>query len=185
MSRSWYIIHTFSGFEKKIERGIRQLMETSPEFAAVVSDVKIPNEEVTQVKDGKKKVFNRLSLPGYVFLEMDLPDVGWKDVCSQIRRINGVTGFLGQVGVQKPSPVPVNEMRIILQKTGDIKQDKTAVVRVDFAVGESVKIKEGPFVSFSGKIEEVDLDRGKLRVLVGIFGRPTPVEVDFNQVEKL
>lgn len=184
MARSWYIIHTFSGFEKKIERSIRLLMENSG-FAAVVSDIKIPDEEVTQVKDGKKKTLCKLSLPGYVFLEMDLPDVGWKDVCGQIRRINGVTGFLGQSGVIKPSPVPASEMKLILQKTGDIKQDKSTVVRGDFSVGESVKIKEGPFDSFSGKIEDVNADRGKLRVLVGIFGRFTPVEVDFHQVEKI
>ena len=185
MARSWYIIHVFSGYEKKIERSIRRLME-NPDFAAVVSDVKIPNEEVSQVKDGKKKTINRLSYPSYVFLEMDLPDLGWKDICSQIRRINGVTGFLGQVGINKPTPVPASEMKSILQKTGDIKADRAAtVVRNDFAVGESVKIKEGPFDSFSGKIEEVNLDRGKLRVLVGIFGRFTPVEVDFNQVEKI
>lgn len=185
MARNWYIIHVFSGYEKKIEGRIRLLME-NPDFAAVVSDIKIPTEEVTQERDGKKRTFTKLTLPGYLFLEMDLPDVGWRDVCSQIRRINGVTGFLGQVGVHKPTPVPVSEMRSILQKTGDIKADRAvAMVHHDFAVGESVKIKEGPLDALSGKIEEVNADRGKLRVLVGIFGRLTPVEVDFSQVEKI
>lgn len=184
MAKGWYVVHTYSGYENKIEKHIRKFME-QPEFGAVVSDIKVPSEDVVEVKDGKKRTINRKSLPGYILLEMDLPDLGWKAVCSQIRRIDGVTGFLGQVGSAKPRPIPAEEMRAILQKTGDMKAEKGAAIQMDFSVGESVKINDGPFDSFTGKIDEVYGDKGKLKVMVGIFGRITPVEVDYTQVEKI
>jgi transcriptional antiterminator NusG len=184
MAKGWYVLHTYSGHENKVEKFIRKLAEEPP-FSDVISDVKVPSEEVVEVKDGKRKVSSKKFLPGYILLEMDLPDVGWKGVCSQIRKIQGVTGFVGSMGGSKPQPISGDEARMILQKTGEIKADKTIKPRQTFAEGENVRIIEGPFDTFTGTITDVNLEKGKLRVSVGIFGRSTPVEVDFLQVEKI
>ena len=184
MAREWYILHTYSGYENKIERLIRTYME-DPVFAETVLDIKVPTEEVTEVKNGKKKTVTRKFLPGYVLLEMDLEKHDWKEPCSKIKRIEGVSGFVGSMGNQKPNPISSDEAKSILQKAGEIKADKHAKMKQTFEVGESVKIIGGPFDTFSGKIEEVNLEKGKLRVMVGIFGRSTPVELDFTQVEKI
>jgi transcriptional antiterminator NusG len=116
---------------------------------------------------------------------MELPDLGWKITCSAIRRIQGVTGFVGTPGGVRPQPISPDEARSILQKAGELKGDKSPRVKQSFAVGETVKIIDGPFDSFTGTIEEVNTERNKLRVMVGIFGRATPVEVDLLQVEKI
>jgi transcriptional antiterminator NusG len=184
MGKGWYVLHTYSGYENKIEKYIRKLME-EPGLEEVILDVKIPAEEVVEVRDGKKKIVSRKFLPGYILIEMNMPDRGWKDACSQIKRIQGVTGFVGAMGAAKPSPISTEEVRSILQKTGELKSTKHVVARQTFNVGESVKIVGGPFDTFTGKIEEVNAEKGKLRVMVGIFGRSTPVEVDFTQVEQI
>lgn len=184
MGKGWYVLHTYSGYENKIEKYIRKLME-EPGLEEIILDVKIPAEEVVEVRDGKKKITSRKFLPGYILIEMDMPDRGWKDACSQIKRIQGVTGFVGVLGFAKPSPISTEEVRSILQKTGEIKSTKHVITRQTFNVGESVKIVDGPFDTFTGKIEEVNSEKGKLRVMVGIFGRSTPVEVDFTQVEQI
>lgn len=187
MSKGWYILHTYSGYENKIEGLIRRYIETGDLDSNVVLDVKVPCEDVVEVKDGKKKVSSRKFLPGYILVEMDLPadEVGWKPVCSLIRRIRGVTGFVGTAPKDRPLPISADEARSILEKAGEIKGEKTVRSRVTFNAGESVKIIDGPFASFSGTIEEVNLERNKLKVMVGIFGRATPVEVDLFQVEKI
>ena len=184
MARGWYVVHTYTGYENKIEKTIRGMMDRD-ELSGAVHDVKVPAEQVVEVKDGKKKVSTKKFLPGYILLEMDLPDLGWKTVCSNIRRINGVTGFVGSTGGMKPQPISQEEARAILQKSGEIKGDRSVKPKQSFTVGESVRIIEGPFDSFTGQIEEVNTEKGKLRVMVGIFGRATPVEVDFLQVEKV
>lgn len=184
MAKGWYVVHTYSGYENKVEKYIRKLME-DPQFAELVFDVKVPSEEVVEVKEGKKKVSTKKFLPGYILVEMDLPDRGWKPVCSQIRKIQGITGFVGSMAGMKPQPISAEEARSVLQKAGEIKTDKAARPKQTFNVGETVRVVEGPFDSFTGSIEEVNLDKGKLRVMVGIFGRNTPVEVDFLQVEKI
>jgi transcriptional antiterminator NusG len=184
MAKGWYVVHSYSGHENKVEKQIRNLMESSP-FKEHIYDVKVPSEEVVEVKEGKKRVSQKKFLPGYVLVEMDLPEREWKEVCSGIRRIAGVTGFVGTTRVQKPQPISQEEARSILQKAGEIKSDKAIKPKLSFSVGEVVRIIEGPFDSFSGNIEEVDIERGKLRVMVGIFGRSTPVELDFIQVEKI
>jgi transcriptional antiterminator NusG len=184
MAKGWYVLHTYSGHENKVEKFIRKLMEESP-FDEVITDVKVPSEEVVEVKDGKRKVTNKKFLPGYILLEMDLPEHGWKRISSQIRKIQGVTGFVGSMGGSKPQPISADEARSILQKTGEIRSDKVVKPKQSFSVGEAVRIIEGPFDTFTGTIEEVNLEKGKLRVSVGIFGRSTPVEVDFLQVEKV
>ena len=184
MAREWYILHTYSGYENKIEKLIRTFMD-DPVFAETVLDIKVPTEEVSEVKNGKKKIVTRKFLPGYVLLEMDLEKHDWKEPCSKIKRIEGVSGFVGSMGNHKPTPISSDEAKAILQKAGEIKADKHAKMKQTFEIGESVKIIGGPFDTFTGKIEEVNLEKGKLRVMVGIFGRSTPVELDFAQVEKI
>lgn len=185
MAKGWYILHTYSGYEGKIERTIRSYLENGDLSSDVVLDIKVPVEDVVEVKDGKKKVVTKKFLPGYIMIELDLPDLGWKSVCSVIRRIQGVTGFVGTNPNDRPRPISSEEAKALLQKSGDIKGEKNARVKQSFSVGEKVKIIEGPFATFSGTIEEVNTERNKLRVMVGIFGRSTPVEVDLLQVEKI
>lgn len=184
MAKGWYVLHTYSGYENRIEKHVRKLME-DPSLSSVILDIKIPSEEVVEMKDGKKKISSRKFLPGYILLEMDLPDNGWKKACSEIKKIQGVTGFVGTLGTMKPNPITPDEVRSILQKTGELKSGRQYKSKQVFTVGESVKIVGGPFDSFTGKIDEVNMEKGKLRVVVGIFGRATPVEVDFTQVEQI
>ena len=184
MAKGWYVVHAYSGYENKVEKHINKLIENDT-FGEAVSSVKVPSEEVVEVKDGKKRVVNRKFLPGYILLEMDLPDLGWKSICSEVRKIQGVTGFVGSTGGVKPQPISSEEARTILQKAGEIKADKQMATTQTYTVSESVRIVDGPFDTFTGTIQEINLEKGKLRVMVGIFGRATPVEVDLNQVEKI
>ncbi len=185
MATGWYVLHTYSGYENKIEKTIRMMMESGDLDKEVVRDIKVPQEEVVEVKDGKKRTMTKKFLPGYVLIEMDLPDLGWKESCSRIKKIQGVTGFVGTPADRKPQPLSGDEARAILQKTGEIKGERTVRPRQSFNAGEQVKIIDGPFESFTGVIEEVNTEKNKLKVMVGIFGRNTPVEVDILQVEKL
>lgn len=184
MAKGWYVLHTYSGYENKIEKTLRKMIQEQ-NLGEYIFDIKVPSEQVVEVKDGKKKVSTKKFLPGYILLEMDLPDQGWKPICSAIRRIPGVTGFVGSSPNLKPQPISQEEARMIFQKTGEIKGEKVLKPKQTFSVGETVRIVDGPFDSFTGTIEEVNLEKGKLRVMVGIFGRATPVEVDFLQVEKI
>ena len=185
MARSWYILHTYTGYESKIERIIRSMLELGDLSPDVVLDVQIPLEDVVEVKDGKRRVMSKKFLPGYILLELDLPDIGWKSVCSAIRRIAGVTGFVGTNPSERPRPISSDEAKGLLRKSGEVKGEKQLRMKQTFSVGEKVKIIEGAFASFTGTIEEVNLEKNKLRVMVQIFGRSTPVEVDLLQVEKI
>jgi len=185
MAKGWYILHTYSGYEGKIEKTIRSLIENNDLSPDVVLDVKVPVEDVVEVKDGKKKFVTKKFLPGYIMIELDLPDLGWKNTCSVIRRIQGVTGFVGTNSNERPRPISGEEAKALLQKAGEIKGEKAPRMKQNFAIGEQVKVIDGPFASFTGTIEEVNLEKNKLRVMVGIFGRATPVEVDLLQVEKV
>ncbi len=184
MAKGWYVVHTYSGYENKVQKHIQKLIEDGT-LANVVFTVKVPSEEVVEIKDGKKKVSTKKFLPGYILVEMDLPEYEWKQPCNSIRQIPGVTGFVGSGRLQKPQPISSDEARAILQRAGDIKSEKVLKPRQSFSIGEMVRITDGPFQSFTGNIEEVNLEKGKLRVMVGIFGRATPVELDFLQVEKV
>lgn len=184
MAKSWYVLHTFSGHENKIERTIRKMIEDG-ELGDAVSDIKVPSEKVVDVKDGKRKERMQKVLPGYILLEMDLPDIGWKPVCSHIRRIQGVTGFVGTNPAVKPQPITTEEARNLLARMGEIKGDSSYRPKQSYSVGETVRIIDGPFESFTGTVEEVQDDKNRLKVTVGIFGRNTPVEVEFLQVEKI
>ncbi|MBQ1197422.1 MAG: transcription termination/antitermination factor NusG [Spirochaetaceae bacterium] len=185
MAKGWYILHTYSGYEAKIERTIRSFIESEDLSKDIVLDIKVPVEDVVEVKDGKKKVTSKKFLPGYIMVELDLPDLNWKDTCTKIRRIQGVTGFVGTNSNERPRPISADEAKALLQKAGEIKGEKPTRMKQSFSVGEQVKIIDGAFASFSGTIEEVNLEKNKLRVMVGIFGRATPVEVDLLQVEKI
>ena len=185
MAKCWYILHTYTGYEGKIERTLRTKLEAGEIDKNVLTDVKVPVEEIIEIKDGKKKSRNNKFLPGYIMLEMDLPQIGWKNVCSAIRRIQGVTGFVGTKPSEKPRPITSEEARNLLQKAGAIKGEKAVRIKQTYDVGDQVKITDGPFATFDGSVEEVNAEKNKLRVMVQIFGRATPVEVDVLQVEKI
>jgi transcription termination/antitermination protein NusG len=185
MAKGWYVLHVYSGYENKIEKTIRIMMENGDVDKNLVFDIKVPSEEVVDVKDGKRRVTSKKFLPGYILVEMDLPDDGWKFPCSAIKKITGVTGFVGTPAGKKPQPISQDEARVILQKTGEIKGDRALKPRQSFSVGEQVKIVDGPFESFTGTIDGIMQEKSKLKVMVPIFGRATPVEVDMLQVEKI
>jgi transcriptional antiterminator NusG len=187
MATGWYVLHTYSGYENKIEKTIRMMTENGELDKNVVRDVKVPSEEVVEVKDGKKRTQTKKFLPGYILVEMDLPDaeMEWKAPCAKIKKIQGVTGFVGTPADRKPNPLTGDEARTILQKSGEIKGERAVRTRQTFTAGEQVKIIDGPFESFVGTIEEVNQEKNKLKVMVGIFGRNAPVEVDLLQVEKV
>ncbi len=185
MAKSWYVLHVYSGYENKIEKIIRLYLGNGELDPNVVTDIKVPSEEVVDVKDGKRRTSKRKILPGYLLVEMDLPEAGWKAPCSTIRKITGVTGFVGATMHNKPTPISPEEAREMLQRAGEIKGERQIKTKQTFNVGEQVKIIEGPFESFTGVIEEISPDKNKLKVMVGIFGRATPVEVDMLQVEKV
>src|SRR5574344_144576 len=185
MAKSWYILHTYTGYEGKIERTLRTKIEAGETDAAVVTNVKVPVEEVIEIRDGKKHTRNNKFLPGYIMLEMDLPQIGWKSTCSAIRRIQGVTGFVGTNPSDRPRPITTDEAKNLLQKAGEIKGEKSVRIKQSYEVGDQVKITDGPFATFNGSVEEVNAEKNKLRVMVQIFGRATPVEVDIMQVEKV
>mgnify|MGYP000884851093 CR=1 FL=1 len=185
MAKRWYILHTYTGYEGKIERTLRLKLDAKELDSSILTNVKVPVEEIVEIKDGKKHSRRDHFLPGYIMLEMDLPDLGWKNICSQIRRIQGVTGFVGTNPSDRPRPISDDEAKNLLQKSGEIKGEKPVHVKQSFAVGDQVKITDGPFATFSGTIEEVNVEKDRLRVMVQIFGRATPVEVNLLQAEKI
>jgi transcriptional antiterminator NusG len=185
MAKSWYILHTYTGYESKIERTLRSMLETKEIDPAILTDIKVPVEEVVEIKDGKKRTRSNKFLPGYIMLEMELPDLGWKKTCSQIRRVQGVTGFVGTNPSERPRAITNDEAKNLLQKAGEIKGEKTVYIKQSFAVGDQVKIIDGPFATFNGSVEEVNVEKDRLRVMVQIFGRATPVEVSLLQAEKI
>ena len=185
MARSWYIVQVYTGYEQKINRTLSEMIAENKIDSSVLIQVKVPTEEVTEVRNNKKRVKNSLLLPGYIMVEMDLPQIGWKDVCSQIRSVQGVTGFVGTNPSERPRPISNDEAKRMLLAAGELKGEKVVRVHKSYDIGDNVKITEGPFATFSGTVEEVMAEKNKLRVNVQIFGRVTPVEVDVLQVEKI
>ncbi len=193
MAKNWYVLHIYSGYEKKVEGSIQALIKQSlaatdereKRIAKIIFQIKVPLKEVSEVKNGKKKISEQKIFPGYVLLEMDLDGNNWNDVYPTIKGVNGVTGFVGANKTKKPMPLSQDEVREILNTTSDAKTDVLMKQKYDYNHGETIKIIDGPFASFTGTIEEVNHERSKLRVMVGIFGRSTPVELDFVQVEKI
>lgn len=172
----WYIVHAYSGMEKAVERNIAERIQQSgmqSKFARIL----VPTEEVVEIKNGQRKTTERRLFPGYVFVEMVMDDESW----HLVKHTNKVTGF---VGGAKNRPAPISESEV--QKIVSQMQEGTDKPRhkVEFLVGEFVRVKEGPFTDFNGSVEEVNYEKSKVRVSVTIFGRATPVELEFSQIEK-
>jgi len=185
MAQGWYVVHTYSGYEQKIERLIHHMMETSEDFASVCLDVKVPfSEHEEKKKNGDPRIVKTKVLPGYILVELDIDSSNWKNYCTQIKRLDGVTGFLTTTRGIMPKPLSKSEFTEILKNTGEVKGE-TFKPRQIFSVGDKVRIVEGPFDQFAGGVEEVFPEKSRLRVSVEIFGRPTPVDVEFSQVEKV
>jgi transcriptional antiterminator NusG len=173
----WYIIHTYSGFERKVKESIESRVRAYPELEHRIGRVLIPTESVTEVRGGKKYTSERMFYPGYVLVEMDMDDNVWHVVKGTPR----VTGFVGTG--QQPTPLSEDEVNQIVYRVADSKEKPK--LKVKFEKNESVRITEGPFASFTGVVDEVNEDRETLKVMVTIFGRSTPVELGFGQVEKV
>ena len=172
---NWYIVQTFSGFEQKVAEKLKETIKKK-DLDDKISEVLVPIHEVTEVKRGKRVQRKKKYFPSYVLVKMEMD----KELYHMIKNIQKVTGFLGTTGI--PVPVSDSEINKIL---GNIKEGSlTPEPSLTFEVGEQVKVCEGPFASFSGLVEEVDEDKSKLKVSVSIFGRPTPIELEYNQVEK-
>jgi transcriptional antiterminator NusG len=175
-AKHWYIIHAYSGFEQKVAESLKTRAQAFG-FADRVGQVLIPTEEVIELRNGKKVTSKRLLYPGYVLVEMEMDDELWHAVKSTPR----VTGFVG--GGTKPVPLTADEVNAVLYRQASSAERPRP--KMTFEKNETVKIVDGPFTNFSGKVDEVNLERNTLRVLVTIFGRSTPVELDFLQVEKI
>ncbi len=172
----WYVVHVYSGMEKSVCRTLQERIDRmgmSDKFGQIL----VPTEEVVEVKGGQKSVAERRFFPGYVLIEMEMTDETW----HLVKDTNKVTGFVGGKS-NKPTPVPTHEMDKLLQQMQE-GVDKPRP-KVSYEVGELVRIKEGPFADFNGNVEEVNYEKSRLRVSVTIFGRSTPVELEFGQVEK-
>ena len=183
-SKQWYVLHTYTGHERKVEQRIRLQFDVSQE-GSVISEVVVPAEKITEVRDGKKRIVTNIFLQGYLLLEMNLDDTNWQDICRSISKVEGVTGFAGAQYGKKPYPITKEEASSILQRVGLIKGGSKVESQDNYMEGETVRILEGPFESFTGSIDEIDMEKGKMRVSVGIFGRTTPVEVDILEVERV
>ena len=175
-AKNWFIIHTYSGFEQKVAESLRTRSQAFG-FSDSIGQILIPTEEVVELRNGKKVTSKRLLYPGYVLVEMEMNDALWHEVKNTPR----VTGFVG--GGNSPVPLTPDEVNSILYRQASSAERPRP--KLTFEKNESVKIIDGPFTNFSGKIDEVNAERNTLRVLVTIFGRQTPVELDFLQVEKI
>ncbi|PRX43906.1 transcription antitermination protein nusG [Prauserella shujinwangii] len=188
----WYVVHSYAGYENKVKNNLETRRQTL-DVEDFIFQIEVPTEEVTEIKNGQRKQVQRKVLPGYILVRMDLNDASW----SAVRNTPGVTGFVG--ATSRPSPLSVEEVLKFLaprvEKAAPAKPGKEAAaaeaptgggaVEVDFEVGESVTVMDGPFATLPATISEVNADAQKLKVLVSIFGRETPVELSFNQVSKI
>jgi transcription termination/antitermination protein NusG len=173
----WYVVHAYSGMEKAVERNIRERIDRAG-MQSKFGRILVPTEEVVELKNGKKSVSERRFFPGYVLVEMTMDDETW----HLVKHTSKVTGF---VGGAKNRPAPISEaevLKIVNQMQEGVEKPKP---KVEWVVGEPVRVKDGPFTDFNGNVEEVNYEKSKVRVSVTIFGRSTPVELDFAQVEKV
>jgi transcriptional antiterminator NusG len=176
MPMRWYVVHTYSGHENKVRENIQKMINASTvrdHFGQIV----VPTEEVAEMKKGKKTITTKKFFPSYIMIEMNMSDVAFHLVTD----LPGVTGFVGTSS--GPQPLTKAEVDRILGRMD--KEKQTIIPEIPFTLGEHIRIKDGPFSDFSGVIDEINAERGKLRVLVSIFGRETPVELDFLQVENI
>jgi transcriptional antiterminator NusG len=190
----WYVIHSYAGYENKVKANLETRVQNL-DVGDYIFQVEVPTEEVTEIKNGQRKQVNRKVLPGYILVRMDLTDESW----SAVRNTPGVTGFVG--ATQRPSPLSLDDVVKFLLPQGAAKKPAKGAaaaaaataegglerppVEVDYEVGESVTVMDGPFATLPASISEVNAEQQKLKVLVSIFGRETPVELTFNQVSKI
>jgi transcription termination/antitermination protein NusG len=178
MTVRWFVVHVYSGFEKKVAQSIREQAETKG-LADKFEQVLVPTEEVVEVKRGAKVSSERKFFPGYVLVKMELTDQTW----HLVKNTPKVTNFLGGGGRGRPVPITETEaQRILRQVQEGIERPKPSIT---FEVGEQVRVSDGPFTSFNGVVEEVDEEKARIKVAVSIFGRATPVELEYSQVEKV
>ncbi|MEK9685321.1 MAG: transcription termination/antitermination protein NusG [Rhodospirillaceae bacterium] len=176
MASRWYVVHVYSGFENKVAQSVRE-QASKTGLDEYIEDIRVPSEEVIEIKRGAKVNSDRKFFPGYVLVKMEMVDEAW----HLVKNTPKVTGFLGAGG--KPSPISNKEAeRVMLQVQEGIERPRPLMT---FEVGEQVRVSDGPFSSFNGMVEEVDEEKARLKVAVSIFGRATPVELEYSQVEKL
>ena len=176
MSNKWYVIHTQTGCEEKVKANIETRARMSPN-PDLIAQILVPTEKVSEVKSGKKRITNRKFFPGYILVEMELTDESW----YLIKETTGVSGFIGSG--RRPVPLHDSEIETIVKQTERAKEKP--MPKILFSQGENIRILEGPFVNFNGVIEEINPTKGKLKVTISIFGRSTPVELEYWQVEKV
>lgn len=183
MAKRWYVIQAYSGFEKNVQKTLKERIERE-EMGDYFGQILVPVEEVVDIKNGRRTVSERKFFPGYILIEMEMTDSSWHLVKSTPR----VNGFVGGTA-HRPLPITQREVDAMMAQVGSVSEDGAAVKkpkpRIEFDVGQQVRVNEGPFADFNGAVEHVDYERNKLRVTVQIFGRETPVELDFGQVEKV
>jgi transcriptional antiterminator NusG len=175
MAKRWYVINTYSGYEQKVKANLESRIK-SMGMEDKIFQILIPSEEVTETRNGKKRVTNKKFFPGYLLVEMELDENSW----YVVRNTPKVTSFVG-VG-NKPTPLPEEEVTAILEHIG--KRRERRALKTQFDKGDLVKVMEGPFANFSGTVEDINPERERVKVMVTIFGRQTPVELEFHQVEK-
>jgi len=176
MDKKWFVVHAYSGFEKSVQRALLERINRAG-MQDKFGQILVPVEEVIEMKSGQKSISERKFFPGYVLVEMEMTDETWHLVKNTAK----VTGFIGG-SAMKPTPITEKEVQNILHQIQEgVEKPKPKIL---FETGEAVRVKEGPFTDFHGNVEDVNYDKSKIRVSVSIFGRPTPVELDFSQVEK-
>ncbi len=171
--RAWYVVHCYSGYENKVKHNLEQRIETM-QMQSQIFQVVVPTEDEMEVRDGKRRVIERRVFPGYILVQMSLTDDSW----FVVRNTPGVTGFVGMGN--EPTPLRSEEVQAIMKRM----EAEAPKIKVTFKQGQKVRIIDGPFNEFIGVVDEIDMERAKVRVMVSFFGRETPVELDFLQVEK-
>ena len=176
MAKQWYVLHTQTGYEEKVKTGLEKRIKQC-KMEKDISQILVPTEKISEVKSGKRKISERKFFPGYILVEMELNDNSW----YMVRNTPGVSGFIGSGS--RPVPLKEHEIKAILKHRDDAEE--RPIPKVTFEKGESVRVVNGPFTNFNGNVEEINPLKGKLKIVISIFGRSTPVELEYWQVEKI